>query len=417
MAMQSLTVDLDGPYHYADHGGDGPPMVLLHGIGGSHLNWMSVAPTLAQSFHVYALDMIGFGFTPNGRRDSKLPTQARYVDRFIGEVAGAPAVVMGHSMGGLVAMLLAAQYPAMVERLVAVDPAACVIRSQAAGVPTWLMLALAVFPDIGGRLAGQIARRRDTEELVRETLGRAYGAGTPIDPDFLAAQVDLERRRGLLPVPYRGYVEGWASMRNVHAERDTFVTDVVERVKAPMLLVRGTVDPLIPQRWFERLTDVRPDWDNARLEGVGHDPHMEAPEAFLEAVVGWLRGSGGWRRRPLLAEQAVEEKVPSTLRHRRHRSEAPFPLEAEALEESVAGLVVDVAVGLDPSQEPAANGSIEDQADAASTDALALRPRRHVEAEGGGPVDPVDVEERNPTGPGAVGLDDPGDSIAPLGIE
>jgi len=93
MAMQSLTVDLDGPYHYADHGGDGPPMVLLHGIGGSHLNWMSVAPTLAQSFHVYALDMIGFGFTPNGRRDSKLPTQARYVDRFIGEVAGAPAVV------------------------------------------------------------------------------------------------------------------------------------------------------------------------------------------------------------------------------------------------------------------------------------------------------------------------------------
>jgi len=182
MAMQSLTVDLDGPYHYADHGGDGPPMVLLHGIGGSHLNWMSVAPTLAQSFHVYALDMIGFGFTPNGRRDSKLPTQARYVDRFIGEVAGAPAVVMGHSMGGLVAMLLAAQYPAVVERLVAVDPAACVIRSQAAGVPTWLMLALAVFPDIGGRLAGQIARRRDTEELVRETLGRAYGAGTPIDP-------------------------------------------------------------------------------------------------------------------------------------------------------------------------------------------------------------------------------------------
>jgi pimeloyl-ACP methyl ester carboxylesterase len=288
MAMRSLTVDLDGPYHYADHGGDGPPMVLLHGIGGSHINWMSVAPTLAQSFHVYALDMIGFGFTPKGRRDSKLPTQARYVDRFISEVAEAPAVVMGHSMGGLVAMLLAAQYPAAVERLVPVDPAACVIRSLAPGAPTWLMMALAVFPEVGGRLASQIARRRATEELVREMLERAYGPGREIDPEFLGANVDLERRRGLLPMPYRGYVEGWASMRNVHAERDSFVTDVVERVKAPTLLVRGTADPVIPQHWFERLSGLRPDWDNARLEGIGHDPHMEAPEVFLEAVVGWL---------------------------------------------------------------------------------------------------------------------------------
>jgi pimeloyl-ACP methyl ester carboxylesterase len=59
--MQSVTVDLDGPYHYADYGGDGPPMVLLHGIGGSHINWMLVAPKLAERFHVYALDLIGFG--------------------------------------------------------------------------------------------------------------------------------------------------------------------------------------------------------------------------------------------------------------------------------------------------------------------------------------------------------------------
>ncbi len=290
--MQSLTADLDGPYHYADHGGDGPPMVLLHGIGGSHINWMSVAPALAGSFHVYALDLIGFGFTPVGRRDARLATQARYVDRFITEVSGGPAVVMGHSMGGVIAMMLAATYPASLSRLVPIDPAACAIRGGDHGIPTWVMLALAAVPALGGRIAGAIVRRAGAEAVVREALARAYAPGSAIEPGFLAAHIELEKRRAELPAPYRGYIEGWASMHDVHAERDSFAIDVVERIQAPTLLVRGTVDPRIAQRWFERLSDLRPDWDNARLKGIGHDPHMEAPEIFLGAVSGWLADPG-----------------------------------------------------------------------------------------------------------------------------
>ncbi len=286
--MRSLTVDLDGPYHYADYGGDGPPMVLLHGIGGSHINWMLVAPALAERFHVYALDEIGFGFTPVGRRDSKFLTQARYVDRFIAEVAGGPALVMGHSMGGVIGMILAARYPTAVAGLVPIDPAACVIRSSASGVPTWLLLTLAVYPDLGGRLAGAIVRSRGPEAVVRQALGADFGPGSAVDPTLLAAHIDLEKRRAIMPVPYRGYVEGWASMRNTHAERPAFLKDVVARIEAPVLLVRGTLDPLIPQYWFERLAEARPDWANARLEGVGHDPQMEAPEVFLDAIKAWL---------------------------------------------------------------------------------------------------------------------------------
>jgi pimeloyl-ACP methyl ester carboxylesterase len=294
--MRSLTIDLDGPYHYADYGGDGPPMVLLHGIGGSHINWMSVAPRLAVRFRVYALDMIGFGFTPISRRDARFETQARYVDRFITEIGGEPAVVMGHSMGGVIGMMLAAAYPSAVARLVPVDPAACAIRGGEQSVPNWLMLALARFPALGGAVAGVIARRAGPTELVFESLSRAYAPGIPIDAELLAAHVDLEARRASLPNPYRGYIEGWASMHDTHAERPAFLSDVVERIMAPTLLVRGTLDPRIPQRWFERLSGARPDWDNARLEGLGHDPHMEAPEVFLEVVSGWLgqgAGAGG----------------------------------------------------------------------------------------------------------------------------
>src|SRR5258708_28761869 len=102
-------------------------MVLLHGIGGSHINWMLVAPALAERFHVYALDQIGFGFTPVGRRDSKFATQARYVDRFVTEVAAGPAVVMGHSMRGVIGVLLGARRPPPRAPLVPREPAAHLI--------------------------------------------------------------------------------------------------------------------------------------------------------------------------------------------------------------------------------------------------------------------------------------------------
>jgi pimeloyl-ACP methyl ester carboxylesterase len=287
--MQSLTIDLDGPYHYIDFGGDGPPLVLVHGIGGSYINWISVAPKLAERFHVLAVDLVGFGLTPLSRRRADLPSQQRYLDRFIRTAAGGRATVFGHSMGGLVVMLQAARSAESVERMILVDPAACLVRSSAPGVPTWLMAALGVYPAVGGRLAGVIPRSRGTEAMVVSALRRAYAG--PIDPAFLRAHLDLEARRASLPTPYRGYVEAWRSMRNQHAEGDRWVEEVLRPIRAPTLLLYGTADPLIPQHWFERLARLRPDWDTAPLAGVGHDPHMEAPALFLEAALGWLQAA------------------------------------------------------------------------------------------------------------------------------
>jgi len=287
--MRSLTIDLDGPYHYADYGGQGEPLVLVHGIGGSHVNWMAVAPALTEGHHVLAVDMLGFGLTPLARRPADLPNQQRYLDRFVTAVAGGRATVFGHSMGGLVAMLQAARSPASVEGLGLVDPAVGVIRSSAPAAPTWLMMAMGAYPTVGGRLAGLVARSRGTDELVTDALRRDFAPGTEVEPGLLKAHLELEARRARLPTPYRGYIEAWRSMRNQGATTDTFVEDVVSAIHAPTLLLFGSVDPLIGQPWFARLARVRPDWDVAKLDGVGHDPQMEAPQVFLDAVLGWLR--------------------------------------------------------------------------------------------------------------------------------
>jgi pimeloyl-ACP methyl ester carboxylesterase len=289
MPMQLLTTDLDGPYHYADYGGDGQPLVLVHGIGGSHINWISVAPALTERHHVLAVDQVGFGLTPLAGRRADIASQQLYLDRFITQVAGGRATMVGHSMGGLVAMRQAARSPASVERLGLVDPAVGVIRSSPPAPPTWLMMALGAYPSVGGRLAGLVARSRGTDTLVIDALRRAFAPGREVEPGVLRAHLELEARRADLPTPYRGYIEAWRSMRNQRAVTDAWVEDVLKRIKAPTLLLYGSVDPLIGRRWFDRLARLRPDWEVACLDGVGHDPQLEAPEVFLEPVLRWLR--------------------------------------------------------------------------------------------------------------------------------
>jgi len=106
--MRSYTIDLDGPIHYADFGGTGPTLVLVHGLGGSYVNWLAVAPALARSGRVLALDLAGFGRTPLGERSAGVHANRVLLDRFLETVAPGPAILVGNSMGGLVAMMEAA---------------------------------------------------------------------------------------------------------------------------------------------------------------------------------------------------------------------------------------------------------------------------------------------------------------------
>src|SRR5690349_12827084 len=86
----SRWADLDGPVHYVDFGGpdDGPLVVCVHGLGGSHANWLAIAPQLARTCRVLALDLGGFGLTRGGNRGTSLAANTRLLHRFLTEVAG-----------------------------------------------------------------------------------------------------------------------------------------------------------------------------------------------------------------------------------------------------------------------------------------------------------------------------------------
>src|SRR3954453_13342756 len=122
---ESRVVDLDGPVHYVDFGGpaSGPAVVLVHGLGGSHLNWDLLAPLLTEHARVWALDLPGFGLSEPEHRLATVHNNVKVLDRFIREIAGAPVVLVGNSMGGMISILQTAQQPETVSRLVLVDPA------------------------------------------------------------------------------------------------------------------------------------------------------------------------------------------------------------------------------------------------------------------------------------------------------
>ncbi|HWO50066.1 MAG TPA: alpha/beta fold hydrolase, partial [Ornithinibacter sp.] len=108
---ESRWADLEGPVHYLDFGGpsDAPLLVCVHGLGGSALNWAAVAPTLAQTCRVVAIDLAGFGHTRGGSRSTSVQANNRLLHRFLVEVAGTPAILIGNSMGGLISIRQAAR--------------------------------------------------------------------------------------------------------------------------------------------------------------------------------------------------------------------------------------------------------------------------------------------------------------------
>src|SRR5260221_13552676 len=114
---QSRMVDLEGPVHVADFGGEGPAIVLVHGLGGSHVNWLAVGPSLARSARVVAIDLVAFGRTPPEGRSSSVGANADLLARFIDQEIKGPAVVGGKLMCGVISLMSPARRAELVPGL------------------------------------------------------------------------------------------------------------------------------------------------------------------------------------------------------------------------------------------------------------------------------------------------------------
>jgi pimeloyl-ACP methyl ester carboxylesterase len=289
MNVQHRTANLGTQVHYVDYGGSGKPIVLVHGLGGSHANWGAVGPRLTAHGHVYAIDLAGHGRTRSVRRNSRISGNRRLLGEFIDAVAREPAVLIGNSMGGYLSMAEAAAEPEKVTRLVLVDPAMPTARGGKWDSQVFYLFAGYALPGIGALLMRRRARR-SPEQNVRETLALCCVDPSLVPRDVIEAHVELARERQAYGRSVgRDFLTAQRSLMARLLRRRRFF-EMIAGIRAPALIVQGERDRLVSLEAARVLAQARPDWRLEVLDGVGHVPQMEAPERFLAVVEPWLRG-------------------------------------------------------------------------------------------------------------------------------
>jgi pimeloyl-ACP methyl ester carboxylesterase len=292
--MQSSTLDIDGPVYVADFGGDGPVILLVHGLGGAHLNWMAVAPQLAAHHRIYALDLPGFGRSPLAGRRSTIAANVVLVTRAITRLSRGPIVLMGNSMGGLLAIGVAALHPRLVDALVLVDPAVPTPRGE---FPPRLdsvsrtLLATAFMPRWGARRLSRAVAALGPESLVRETMRLVSADPSRIEQTVMDAHIALEAERLAESAWHESFYAATRSLVAALALKRR-VLRWVQEVVAPTLLLQGDRDRLVPVSSARAIASLRPDWEYHEFAGAGHVPMLEVPGEFVEVVSDWLARQG-----------------------------------------------------------------------------------------------------------------------------
>ena len=284
----SRTMDLGGPVHVVDYGGrdDGPAVVLVHGLGGSHGNWDLLGPLLTPSARVWALDLPGFGRSEPGQRRTTVQANVGVLQDFLREVVGEPAVLVGNSMGGMISLLTAAATPDLVSGLVLLDPALPGGRRRLDRVVA-LTFALYAVPGLGERVLRLRRSRQTPLTRVREML-RLVG----VDPDELPAPVIdravtlLEQREDVAGMD-RAFLSAARSLLGILLDPRRY-RSAMERITSPVLLVHGDRDRLVPVDAAREVARRRPEWRYEELAGVGHVPQLQVPDRLAALVLEWL---------------------------------------------------------------------------------------------------------------------------------
>ena len=281
-------VDLDGPVHYLEW--DGPlerTFLLVHGLGGSHLSWALVGQRLAEHGRVLAVDLAGFGRTPRAGRSSRLSANQVLLARFIDEIVQAPAVVVGNSMGGAVAMLQAAYEPASVDGVVLT---ASVFPWARGGLPHPLVVtgfALYRAPGVGEWTMRRRFGGLSAERIVRFSFRIITEDPSTVPEELISAHIDLLEERQPDPDIGPAFLEAARSLLSL-GRRGELARRIIESVKAPVLVIHGYGDRLVPVAFAQAEIEHHPNWMVRLLPGVGHVPMIEAPDRWVRAVEDWL---------------------------------------------------------------------------------------------------------------------------------
>lgn len=291
VVVQSHKVELNGVrLHYveANSVASGPPVVFLHGLSGSHAEFLHLVPQLAQHAPIYFLDMRGHGLSAHVGDGYLVKDYARDVVAFLSEVAGEPVVLLGHSLGGLVGAWIAAHQLQTLLGLILVDPAFYVLQMPAFAQSIFYPY----FTDLRRYLRAHHRKGAPLQEMIKY-VGEAPvdGARTVLDvagPDAVrdrAIQLHQMDPAAILPVlAVADPALGDTLLDGVHPDH------LLREIHCPVHLLAaeynrgGALREVDVQRTVSHL----PHSSHFVVHGAGHDIHLDRPNEFVRQLIQFL---------------------------------------------------------------------------------------------------------------------------------
>ena len=259
-----------------------PAAVFLHGLGGSALNWTDFMGRMRSQLDCYAIDLHGFGASPPPRDGDMSPAgHARAVTDFIVEHELGPVHLFGNSMGGAIAVQLAARRPDLARSLTLISPALPNLRYATKGN---VHLPVISVPGIGERLIPKFVETTTPEQRMQATIDGTFADPSRLSDVRFAEAVEEIRMRDARPYAHDAFLQSLRGLLRTYLDRGgNRPWKLAERIQAPTLLVYGRKDPLVDSRTAHRATKRFPNAHVVVLPDSGHVAQMEHPE-FVEAA-------------------------------------------------------------------------------------------------------------------------------------
>lgn len=275
-------------------GGSGPLLVLVHGIAGSCATWQEVAPGLAAHYTVVTPDLLGHGQSAKPRTDYSLGAHASALRDLLGTLGYERGTMLGHSLGGGVAMQFAYQFPERCERLV-------LVSSGGLGHELHLLLRAAALPGAEWVLPVLCSKGlRGTVDAIARFLGRV--ARVRVGPDLeeiwrsFASLSDADA--------CQAFIHTVRTVIDFHGQRASAIDRLYLATGLPTLIIWGKCDPLIPVAHAYAAHAHIPE---SRLEifpDAGHFPYRDDPQRFVRVLVDFIESTAPartdeqtWRQR------------------------------------------------------------------------------------------------------------------------
>ena len=257
--------------------GNGPPILLIHGLGASVETWQPTVPALATDHRVFALDLVGFGYTDKPYVDYTPDYLTRFILNFMDALELTSPTIVGHSLGGSFALRMAIDHGTRVDQLILVD---------SAGIEAHLSLGLRLLtvPFIGESLL------KPNRKKTRAALAPFFYDADKLTQDFVDLNYELITQAGA----QNAYLSTIRHMATLFGPRPAVLAATADRlgeVSARTLIIWGAQDAIVPVGHAKKAKQAIPDSELQIIEACGHLPMRERSTAFNQAIIDFLRKS------------------------------------------------------------------------------------------------------------------------------